>query len=199
MQEKITISFLTQNRHKLFEAKEALSAFDNVVLEQLDEPKYENKDDSVADPLKNIAVTAAVMASKEHNKIVAAEDSGIFFEEYPNFPGMNTKWLIKSIGFDGILRLLQGKNRTAYFRAVVAVSNPKGVVKVFEGIVKGRISEQVCESNVDCMDYDRIFIPIGSNVPFALMMDDKRTMSHRYLAFKNLGEFFSNGGGKELL
>ncbi len=192
--QRTTISFLTQNQHKFLEAREALSQFSSVILEQLDEDKHENKDDSVADALREIAVTAAVNAAKSHNKIVVAEDSGIFFEAYDDFPGMNTKWIIKKIGYDGILRLLLKKNRGAYFRTVLAMSNPNGDYKVFEGVVKGSIAEQVYGIEVDCMDYDRIFIPHGSEVPFALMMKDKRAMSHRYIAFHKLGEFLSSKG-----
>lgn len=137
-------------------------------------------------------------AAKIHNKIVVAEDSGIFFEAYDDFPGMNTKWIIKKIGYDGILRLLLKKNRGAYFRTVLAMSNPNGDYKVFEGVVKGNIAEQVYGIEVDCMDYDRIFIPNGSEVPFALMMNDKRAMSHRYIAFHKLGEFLSFKGGSNV-
>lgn len=191
---RITISFLTQNRHKFLEAREALSAFNNIVLEQLDEIKHENKDDSVADALQEIAVNAAVSAAKIHNKIVVVEDSGVFFEAYDKFPGMNTKWIIQKIGYDGILRLLSGKDRGAYFRTVLAMSKPDGGYEVFEGIVNGSIAKQIYGEDIDCMDYDRIFIPEGSDVPFALMMDDKQMMSHRYKAFYKLGEFLSKWG-----
>lgn len=188
---KTTVSFLTQNRHKFLEAQQALSTFNNVVIEQLDEPKHEDKDDTQADPLVYIAVSAAQAAAKKFNKIVVAEDAGLFFEAYDGFPGMNTKWVMNRIGYDGILRLLDGKNRAAYFRTVLGMADPDGKTEIFEGIVRGRIADKVYGEGIDCMDYDRIFIPDGSDVPFALMMDVKRTMSHRYLAFCKLGEYFT--------
>lgn len=190
-EQKIALSFLTQNRHKFIEASEALSSFTNVVLEQLNEPKHEDKDDAASDPLTYIAVSAAQAAAKKFNKTVVAEDAGLFFEAYDGFPGMNTKWIMNKLGYDGILRLLDGKNRAAYFRTVLGLSYPDGKTEVFEGIVRGHIADKVYGAEVDCMDYDRIFIPDGSDVPFALMMDVKRTMSHRYLAFRKLGQRFN--------
>lgn len=189
MKKKIVLSFLTQNRHKFLEAQEALKSYHCVTLEHLDRPKKENKDDSLSDPLKAIAIASAVKASKEYNRLVVAEDTGIFFEAYNDFPGMNTKWLINKIGYDGILRLLKGLNRAAYFRTVLALSKPNGTYYVFEGTIKGHIAEQICGADIDCMDYDRLFIPEGSDMPFSLMMENKRLISHRNIAFHNLGEF----------
>lgn len=196
--EKVTLHFLTQNKHKVLEAKEALKGYPLVNIEQLDCEKHENKDDSVSDALKEIAVSAAVDGAKKNNLVVVAEDAGIFFEAFEDFPGMNTKWIMKKIGYDGILSLLDGKNRKAYFRTVLAVSLPDGRYKTFDGIIKGRIADKVYGEDMDCMDYDRIFIPDGSDVPFALMMNDKRQMSHRYLAFCKVGEFLTEHGAQGL-
>lgn len=192
--EKTVLYFLTQNEHKFLEAKKALSAFP-VALERLDEPKRENKDDSLPDPLKEIALSAAVRAAKEHQKIVIAEDSGVFFEAYDGFPGLNTKWIFRHLGYRDILLLLSDKeDRRAYFRTVAALALPDGRAKCFEGIVRGSIADRVYGEEVDCMDYDRIFIPEGSELPFALMMDRKRVTSHRFLAFCEIGRFVAAGG-----
>ncbi len=177
---------LTDSDHRL------LALFSGITLEQLAVHKKENKDDSVPDPVKAIAVSAASEAAVLYGRPVVAEDAGIYFEAFDNFPAMNTKWIMQKLGYDGIFRLLSGKNRSAYFRTVIALGDPAGApAQVFEGIIKGRISERVFGETVDCMDYDRIFIPEGSCVPFALMMDDKRSVSHRCIAFKKLGAYLS--------
>ena len=192
----VTIWFLTQNAHKVSEGKEALKNYPRVRLEQLNVPKHEDKDDSLPDAMKEIAVAAAVNGAKEYNRMVVAEDAGIFFEAFNDFPGMNTKWIMNKIGYDGILALLNGKNRKAYFRTVLALASPDGNCKVFEGIVRGEITDKVYGEDVDCMDYDRIFAPEESDVPFALMMGDKTHMSHRYRAFCKLGEYLSGSDEK---
>lgn len=190
----VIVWFLTQNKHKVSEGREALKDFPLVRLEQLDVPKHEDKDDSLPDAMKEIAVSAAINGAKKYNRLVVAEDAGIFFEAFEDFPGMNTKWIMNKIGYDGILALLSGKNRNAYFRTVLALAKPDGTCKVFEGIVRGKITDKVYGENIDCMDYDRIFAPEEHNEPFALMMGDKTHMSHRYRAFCNLGEFLSEHG-----
>jgi len=185
------ISFLTQNRHKFIEAEEALRPFKNIQLVQLSEEKHEYKDDSLSDPIMQIALKAAKEGANLYKKTVVAEDTGIFFNAYPDFPSLNTKWIIKRIDYDGILRLLDGKDRTAYFRAVIALCKPNEEPIAFEGRIEGRIAEKVQGEDIDCMDYDRIFIPHGSDVPFALMMDNKTLISHRKIAFQSLGEYIS--------
>jgi XTP/dITP diphosphohydrolase len=122
------------------------------------------------------------------------EDAGIFFNAYPGFPGLNTKWVMKKIGYDGILRLLADKDRTAYFRSVVAFCEPAHLLRgeeplLFEGRIEGSISAKAIGKDEDCMDYDPIFIPLGGTQPFSLIMEEKKKMSHRKIAFQKLGEF----------
>ena len=196
MKGKIEFSFLTGNYHKFIEAKEALSIFPDIELNQINEEKMEFKDDGVDDPIFEIAKKAAEVAVKKYNAPVVVEDAGLFFNAYPGFPGMNTKWTIKRIGYDGILRLLDGLDRAAYFRSVIAYTSPndikEGNVFLFDGKIEGHISTEVIGHDVDCMDYDRIFIPLGETSTFSLIMDKKKTMSHRKIAFQKLGEFLVN-------
>jgi XTP/dITP diphosphohydrolase len=194
MQKKIAFSFLTGNTHKFLEAKEALAQFPSIELCQIKEEKIEFKDDNAADPISEIAKKAAIAAVKKYKVPVAVEDAGLFFSTYPGFPGLNTKWVMKKLGYDGILRLLDGKDRTAYFRSIVAYCEPSqlqggGEPVLFEGRIEGSISAEVIGKDVDCMDYDRIFIPLGETQTFSLIMEEKRKMSHRKIAFQKLGEF----------
>ena len=191
---------MTGNSHKFSEAKEALAGFPDIELLQIKEEKIELKDDDAPDPLADIAQKAAAAAVKKYNVPVAVEDAGIFFNAYPGFPGLNTKWVMQKTGYEGILRLLAGKDRTACFRSIVAYCEPvlnsggagqalPGEVHLFEGRIEGSISEEVIGLEADCMDYDRIFIPMGWDRPFALIMEQKKQMSHRKIAFEKLGEF----------
>jgi XTP/dITP diphosphohydrolase len=194
MQKKTAFSFLTGNSHKFQEAKEALAQFPGIELSQIIEEKTEFKDDNASDPISEIAKKAAIAAVKKYKVPVAVEDAGIFFNAYPGFPGLNTKWVMRNISYDGILRLLDGKDRTAYFRSVVAYYEPSQLQReeeplLFEGRIEGSISAEVIGNDVDCMDYDRIFIPSGETRTFSLIMEDKRKMSHRKIAFQKLGEF----------
>ncbi|MDR3325299.1 MAG: hypothetical protein LBS82_04875 [Spirochaetaceae bacterium] len=188
---KIVVSFLTKNAHKFIEAREALAAFPHIALEQIAAEKPEYKDDEDADPIRKIAERAAAEAVLRYGVPLVAEDAGIFFNAYPGFPGLNTKWLMKRIGYEGVFRLLAGKDRAAYFRSALAFRTPQGTGAFFEGRLEGRIAERVEGEAADCMDYDRIFIPAGAERPFSLMMDEKMRMSHRKMAFHKLGVFLS--------
>ena len=189
MQNTITFSFLTGNIHKFTEAKEALELFPNIELIRIDEEKIEIKDDDAPDPLVDIAGRAVLEAVARHKVPVAVEDAGIFFDAYPGFPGLNTKWVMKKLGYEGILRLLAGRDRGACFRSVVAYCEPGRKALLFEGKIEGRISEEVRGLDSDCMDFDRIFIPSGHTQTFSLIMEEKRKMSHRKQAFEKLGKF----------
>lgn len=194
MKEHVVISFLTQNRHKFIEAKDALMPYKSIIqLVQLSEKKREDKDDSASDPIMQIALKAAKEGANLYKKIVVAEDAGLFLNAIPlDFPSLNTKWIIKRLGYNRFLRLLfDGEDRTAYFRSVVALCKPDEEPIAFEGRINGRIAEKVYGENIDCMDYDRIFIPNGSDVPFALMMNNKALISHRKIAFQELGKYIS--------
>jgi XTP/dITP diphosphohydrolase len=192
MKGSVVISFLTQNHHKFIEAEEALKPYEGIRIVQLADEKREYKDDSVSDPVKQIALKAAKEAANLYKRVIVAEDTGLFFNAYRDFPSLNTKWVIKRLGYDGILRLLDGKDRTAYFRSIVALCKPDEEPIAFEGRISGHITEKVYGENIDCMDYDRIFTPDNSDIPFALMMDNKAHISHRKIAFQKLGEYLSN-------
>ena len=187
MQQKIQISFLTGNSHKFSEAKEALSIFPQIELRQIIEEKIELKDDDLDDPISEIAKKAVEISVKKHNVPLAVEDAGLFFNAYPGFPGLNTKWVMKRIGYEGILSLLDGKDRTAFFRTIVAYCEPGKEPLLFEGKIEGSISNEVIGLDIDCMDYDRIFIPKAHTKTFSLIMEEKKLMSHRKIAFEKLG------------
>ena len=191
MQKKINLSFLTGNIHKFTEAREALAIFPDIILAQINEEKNEIKNDDAPDPICEIARLAAIDAAAKHGVPVAVEDAGIFLDAYPGFPGLNTKWIMKKLGYDGIFRLLGNKDRGACFRSVVAFCEPGREPVLFEGRIEGRISTEVIGTEIDCMDYDRIFIPAGETVTFSMIMEKKKKMSHRKIAFEKLGVFLT--------
>jgi len=94
MKGKIRVSFLTNNFHKFIEAKEALTQYSCIELEQIKEEKAEYKDDTLSDPVMEIAKKAIEEAVMKYKIPVVVEDTGLFFNAYPKFPGLNTKWVI---------------------------------------------------------------------------------------------------------
>lgn len=179
------LKFITTNKHKFEEARVILSEY-NIELEHLVLDYEENHDEDnetiVRQALKNLA-------SKIDPPFVI-EDTGIFFEAYNNFPGALPKFVFNSIGYDGIFRLLDGKDRSAYFKSIVGYCGPKQEQKIFDGILRGTVTKEVHNPEKDRMPYERIFIPEGKTVTASDMTpEQKNKISHRGVAFRKLGQY----------
>ena len=87
-----------------------------------------------------------------------------------------------------LLHNLTGKeNRNAQFRTVIALII-KGEEKLFNGIVKGTITEK--KMGDSGFGYDPIFIPEGFSDSFAQMSSEmKNSISHRYRATQQLSNY----------
>jgi len=179
------IAFVTTNKHK-FEAVQNVLKEYPVLLEQLDMEYEENHDES----LEEIAQTAAKKLANELGKPVVLEDTGLFFDAYNNFPGALPKFVIKSIGYKGIFKLLDGESRKAYFKTVAAFCKPNDEPILFEGMMKGEITKEIYNDGKDVMPYDKIFIPEGKDRTISDMtMDEKNSLSQRAEAFRKFGEY----------
>jgi XTP/dITP diphosphohydrolase len=179
--------FVTTNKHKVAEVQEILKKWQIKVI-QIDQKYSEDHDDS----MEEISKKAAKMLCEEQKKTLAVEDTGFFFEAYDNFPGPLSKFIAATIGYEGIMRLLQGKTRTGYAKTVVGYCIPGKEPVIFEGIMKGRISENVYDLDKDIMPYERIFIPDGYDVTLSrLPREVKNTISHRKKAFEKLATYLN--------
>ena len=183
-----TIHFVTKNKHKAQEVKEILAKF-KIEIKQLEIEKIEPKDFSV----EQVAKTAAETIANETKLPIVLEDTGIYFEAYNNFPGPLPKFIHEGIGFDGIFRLLKDKNRNAYFKTITAYCEPGKEAVLFEGKMKGKITEEIINKDKDVMVYEKIFIPANYDITLSDMSrEEKNNISHRFLAFKKFGEWFEN-------
>ncbi len=176
--------FLTGNKHKYLEAKKALEKLGIEVKQiNIDKPEIQ------ADNIEDVAKHAAEKVAKQLRKPVMVEDTGIFFTAYKNFPGIYTKFIYESIGYEGILRLLKGKNRKAYFKTIAAYCEPGKKAMLFEGLSKGKITTKAYCLDKDVMPYDRIFIPKGTKKPWCENLKHKYNVSHRKIAFEKLANY----------
>lgn len=181
----MNIAFITTNKHKYEEVKDILQDIP-IELEHLDMEYEENHDDGI----EAIARTASEKLAQELNRPIVLEDTGLFFEAYNGFPGALPKFIYQSIGFKGIFKLLEGESRNAYFKTVVGYCEPNKKPQLFEGIMKGKITEKVHNENKDTMPYDKIFIPDGKQATISDMtIEEKNTFSQRAKAFKEFKEY----------
>lgn len=177
------LSFLTGNVKKFEEVRNVLADF-GIEVEQIavDKPEIESSD------LAEIAAYAAERMANELGKPIVVEDTGCFFNAYKNFPGPNSKFVIHSIGFEGVFRLLKGKDDTGSFKTVAAFCKPGEKPKTFEGIVNGKwvITDKY---EMTKMPYDHIFIPEGYDEVWVNTPEVKQKISHRAEAFKKLARY----------
>ena len=181
--EIMKIYFVTGNINKIKEARIILKDLD-VEIEQvkIDYPEIQGT-------LEEVAEFGAKWVYNILKKPVIVEDSGFFVEALNGFPGTYSRFVQETIGNEGILKLLEGKeNRNAYFKTVIGYCDENGV-KLFKGIVKGRVSNEIRSKGYG-FAYDSIFIPEGEERTFAEMTtEEKSQISHRKRAFEEFKKF----------
>ncbi|WP_339062832.1 non-canonical purine NTP pyrophosphatase [Tepidibacillus marianensis] len=178
--------FATTNPEKLDEAKIALAPFGHEV-EGRDFPFNEPMEGT----LEEIARYKLEQVKEEGEYPIFVDDSGIFFNSYPQFPGILTKRIFHLIGYKGIDKLLDGESRKAYFQGVIAVKW-KGKMKVFQGTTMGEIVSEIpiYLPNDLRFPFDPIFIPEGDIQVLGDMTLERRVYySYRRKALEALGQW----------
>jgi len=179
------VLFATSNSHKIFEAN-AVGQLHEIEFEprQVDYPEI--RSNYVAE----IATEGAKYVYSKIQKPVIVEDSGLFVESLKGFPGPYSRFVYEKIGCEGIMKLLSDvSDKSARFISAVGYADESGV-KVFEGQVKGILTENPRGS--EGFGYDPIFIPLNYNKTFAEDVNYKNKVSHRRMAFELLCSFLKN-------
>ncbi len=194
-----TLNFLTGNSGKLAEAQTLfgplgweIQAFEvDGEVPDVIEPQSDNLT-TVA--LAKIAQAVELLASQNRlEESLLVEDSGLFIDALPEFPGVYSAHVLQSIGCDGILRLLDNQ-RTAHFLTVAALWTGEAV-EVFIGRCDGTISTEI--KGEGGFGYDPIFIPDESEDgrTFAEMThEEKSAYSHRGRALRALFDYLDEDG-----
>ena len=139
----------------------------------------------------------ALAASRQLPALVIADDSGLEVDALGGAPGIYSARYAGANAterdkIDKLLRELERVRATeegcrARFRCVVALARNTTLLGTFEGIVEGRIANEVRGDHG--FGYDPIFIPEGSEQTFAeLPKEVKNTISHRAKAVRALAD-----------
>jgi XTP/dITP diphosphohydrolase len=178
-----TITFVSTNQNKYFEVQLILST-QNISVNFVQTCLVEVQSAS----LEEIAREKAKTAFAKLGRPVIVEDDGLFIDSLGGFPGQYSSFVFKTIGNDGILRLLAGlSKRSAYFRSLIAFYNGK-TLSVSEGRVDGRISDRITEGSG--WGYDPIFMPDGTDLTFAQLKRKKNQYSHRKKALEKFAQWY---------
>ncbi len=183
-----SVFFVTGNEDKFKEAKATLEKA-GVELKKSEIEIVEKKFPTE----KEVSMGKALAALRELKAPLIVEDTGIYFGAYENFPGPNANVVFKGIGYDGLLKLLEGKSRKAFFRTSVCFIQPNCNPVCFIGECPGKIADNV--SDVISFAYDAIFIPDGDKRTFSEMTkEEKEKFSHRRKAMEEFARWLKEGG-----
>ena len=183
--------FATNNRHKLDEVRAILG--NRIEVLSLNDINCYDEIPETADTLEGNALIKARYIHDKFGVDCFADDTGLEVEALGGEPGVySARYAGEECDSEAnmrkLLHNLTGKNnRNAQFRTVIALII-KGEEKLFNGIVKGIISnEKMGDAG---FGYDPIFIPEGFSESFAQMTGDmKNSISHRYRATEELSNY----------
>lgn len=190
----MNICFATNNPHKLQEVSNLLgNSFQIMSLEDIG---CKDELPETHETLEGNALEKAGYVCQHYGISCFADDTGLEVNALNGAPG------VYSARFAGpqkdsqdniklLLEKLEGvTDRTARFRTVISFIF-EGNVHYFEGIVRGKIADQLHGSGG--FGYDPVFIPEGYDISFAEMnLEQKNQISHRGIAIRKLVDFLRN-------
>ena len=137
-----------------------------------------------ADTLEETIVPGLEWLMERHKRPLMIDDSGLFIDALKGFPGVYSSYVFKTVGCDGILRLMHDvKDRGARFECCIGFLKPGSEPHISKGVARGTIPTK--KAGARGFGYDPIFVPTGYSKTYAqLEVADKNRISHRGLAVK---------------
>jgi XTP/dITP diphosphohydrolase len=109
------VYFITTNKGKYISVRRVCEKY-GIELIQLPQKVEELRSDS----FEEIAIDKCLKGYKIVHKPIIATDSGLVIPSLKGFPGTFTNFVLETIGIEGILKLLEGKDRYCYFYHALA-------------------------------------------------------------------------------
>jgi len=184
--EKEIIYFITGNNDKF---KEITKLFQKEELDYDLKQKTAATIEVQASSIKEVALFKLNSVKTNFHNSYFVEDAGFFIDvPLKGFPGVYSKFVLNTIGNNGILKLINDyRNTAAHFEAVIALYfQPSDKIFTFEGSVEGKVSEEI--RGTSGFGYDPIFIPneLPNNTFGELSTEEKNSISHRAKAWQKL-------------
>jgi XTP/dITP diphosphohydrolase len=184
------IYYATSNPTKFQEGQQFFKTFlPTIELEQYgdDVPEIQTLNQ------EEIAVRKARKAWEHAQVPILAEDAGVYFTQYHEFPGTLTKFIYKAIGMDGIFKLVNNGDK-AYFQLHLVYYYGKDQYKVFKGRTDGSIVKPEEFLAPESAPYDDIFVPEGDDKTYTDLRkeDGLEQFNFRVKAFNQFAEWYKN-------
>jgi XTP/dITP diphosphohydrolase len=169
----VRLTLVTSNQGKLEEFRSALAPLGIELAHS-----NEDCDEIQADTLKEVVLSCLDQLENKELKDLVIDDSGLFVHALNGFPGVYSSYALRTIGMDGVLRLLEGsQDRSAHFECCVGASIGGRRITV-TGRCEGTIA--LTPSGHEGFGFDPIFVPSGYERTFAeISITEKNGISHR--------------------
>ncbi|MBQ8425429.1 MAG: non-canonical purine NTP pyrophosphatase [Clostridia bacterium] len=177
------ITYVTGNKAKIESAKQFLEPYGIKVNHiKMETPEIQ------ADFVDEIAKYSAKYACKILNKDVIKNDTGFYVDALGGFPGAYSHYVEDKIGFEGLLKLLDGvENRKASFVEAFAYCKVGKEPIIFKSITSGIISKEPQGSYG--WGWDFVFIPDGEEKTLASFPDNERYLKWNTDGFYQIIEY----------
>lgn len=162
------ICYVTGNKLKIKLANKIFNELGVTIIQNnLDTPEIQSID------CTEVANYSSKWACEKLGIPVMKNDSGICFKGLNDFPGALAKYIEDPIGPDGLIRLLEGKDKSCYWIEVISYCEPGCEPISFTSLTYGHVSDTVREGTRG-WGYDKIFIPEGETRTFSEMSEDEQ-------------------------
>lgn len=165
------IIFVTGNKGKVATMQRH---FDRLGVDTKVTQKTLELDEIQADTATEVALAKARQAHKILGTPILVDDSSFHIAVLRGFPGPYIKFMLSTVGIDGIIEFMQGKtDRSAYFLSSLVFIDNKGVEHIFsDQPYRGTIADKADRSpavTTVWSDLYYIFRPDGSDKVLARM------------------------------
>lgn len=178
------VIFVTHNKGKIESAKRQLEQVNFKIFEyELEEPR--------SDDIKYISKYKVMEAYKLVNKPCISLDCGFWIDELNGFPRAFVNFALETIGLDGILKLMEGKeNRKCRFTECLSYYDGKELYQ-FMGKHEGTLAEKILGNDTDkkWSNLWYIYKPFGYEKTLAQMTDEERANRKAYGSKDAMREF----------
>jgi XTP/dITP diphosphohydrolase len=137
-----------------------------------------------ADTLERVVEVKLGQVRPREGEMALVEDAGLFVPALGGFPGVYSAYVYRTLGTEGLLRLVAGRPRRAEFRAVAGVRvGSRNLLRA--GTVRGSLAR--LPRGDGGFGFDPIFLPLGERRTFAeLPREEKVRRSHRTRAIEGI-------------
>lgn len=183
-----TIHLITSNQWKVESFSNILKKYDlPITIEMLNAEYVENKDQETTEW---VVLDWAKVCAEKYNTSVLVQDTGLFIESLNGFPGVNTKFCLKRIGNDWLIKLMDWiENRDCSWIFSLWYCELGKEPVAFNWIVKWSIALR--ETWSDWFWFDPIFIPSWYEKTFAEDTDVRDLLSPFNTTIKELVNYLS--------